>query len=118
MPSQLDYGIRIHLTEAARYFTTKTSAKAVVKIDNCKLFIRAILLKEKVLIAIEKALLSKPINFPFCADFAKYYSLEAGHVEQSIDISVKAGFEMCYVMFHKNTGNGIGNNINKLLFYS
>lgn len=96
------------MTEAKRYFTTKLPASTpVLKVDECKLFIRAILLKEHALNAIERSLQSKPLNFPFVAEFAKYYSIESGHVEHSIDISVKAGFQMCYVFFHKNTGNNI-----------
>ena len=31
-------------------------------------------------------------------------SIESGHVEQTIDISVKQGFQMIYVLLHKNTG--------------
>ena len=60
---------------AARYFTTNTAIKPVFKIDKCQMYVKCVLLKEQILLQIERRLQSRPITFPFCADFAKTYRL-------------------------------------------
>ena len=55
LPSNIEYGFRLFFTDPKRFFTSKTSAKPVFRIDECKLYVKCVLFKEGILTLIATA---------------------------------------------------------------
>lgn len=102
IPSGVDIGIQIEFVDGNKYFITQTNAKPRLKIIEAKLYIEVCLLKPQAILKIHQRLANGTLQLPFVGDVNKTYSIEVGHLQTHINISLKDPFEQCLVILHRN----------------
>ena len=127
-------GLQLGFNEPSKFFTcNKAGVSPGYKIKQVQLYVMAGLLKPAALLKIETRLASGTLQIPFQNDVVKSYrytsmnitcqictlrnlatytvfifsfSIETGHLQHEINLSLKSPFQSCIVIMHKNVNLG------------
>ena len=83
--------------------TQSTTVKPKLHIKDARLYIQVCLLNPQSLIRVHQKLANNTLQFPYMSNVIKTYSVEIGHVQAYIDITLKDAFQSCIVILYKNT---------------
>ena len=87
-----------------KLFTTKTSCKPKMVIDEIRVLCQFALLRDSIVNKLEAALARKALNIPFFMYVQKSFAIEVGRLESTINVSLRDGnFDTLIVFLHTNS---------------